>query len=145
MLGGGSCGGTQGLEVAGLVGDAVVGGKCQHDGVGLLFLYGESDEAEGGCGVTALRLQDEVLGRQFRQVLAHQGSVLGPGTDQDVRSGEPGPDPPVCILKQGTGAVEVEELLGEPGLTAGPEALAGTPGEQHGLDSFHGRCPPVAR
>ena len=126
-----------GLE-GGHVGDELIGGEHDHEGVGIPRGDESDTEGDGGRGVALGGLRENVLGRQHAGDLADRGFLLGIGQDQDVLPRDQAVEPADGLLQQGLLAEELEKLLG-PGIPAeGPEAGAGAAGEDEGVGGGRG-------
>lgn len=127
--------------VGGGVLDELVGGEDHHDGVGVAGGNESDAEGNGGCGIAFGGLGEDIFGGEFFGDGADGIELEGVGEDEDVFRGDEAFEAVDGLFEECSGAEEVEELFGFVVATEGPEAGAGSTGENEGvgvLGSWHG-------
>lgn len=72
------------LQVGGIVGDEVVGGEDNHDGVGVYFLNFVGGVGDAGGGVPDIGFEEDVFAGDFRDLLPGHFIVFFPCDDVDT-------------------------------------------------------------
>ncbi|MFM2243457.1 MAG: hypothetical protein RLZ97_2313, partial [Verrucomicrobiota bacterium] len=123
--------------VGGGVLDELVGGQDHHGGIRIAGGDEADAEGDGGGGIAFGGLGENVSGGQHGGDLADGIDLFVVGEDEDVFEGDEAFEAFDRLLEERIGAEEVEELLRFRIAAEGPEAGAGTAGENECVGGVH--------
>jgi hypothetical protein len=116
----------------------VVGWHHEHDAVRITFEYFEGGESDAGSCVSGGRFDEQIVFREFGELLLGGGSLQRVGDDPGIRGFGPGAAAVERLLDHGAIAGEPQELFGELSAALRPESGAASTGHNHCMQHVEG-------